>query len=109
VWAVLQTTFSDKNRMRSISGRRVRGSGSEQWAVPPGIKLATCLRLPGSFNRQPCQNFHAEHRQTLVVSQLTTNDNSGSKRFVRLRAADNRLLGPIAILIVLVHVLCFGA
>jgi len=64
---------------------------------------------PGSFNRQPCQNFHAEQRQTLVVSQLTTNNGLGSKRFVRLRAADNRLLGPIAILIVLVRVLCFGA
>ena len=43
--------------------------------------------------------------QALVVSQLATNDSSGSKYFVQLRAADNGLLGPIAILIVLVRVL----
>ena len=45
-------------------------------------------------------NFRAEHLQTLVVTQLMTNDIRGSKCFVRLRAADNGLLGPIAILIV---------
>jgi hypothetical protein len=54
-------------------------------------------------------NFRAELLQRLVVTQLTTNDIRGSKCFVRLRAADNGLLGPIAILIVLVRVLCVGA
>ena len=55
------------------------------------------------------RTFTLNTAQTLVVSQLATNDSSGSKYFVRLRAADNGLLGPIAILIVLVRVLGFGA
>lgn len=38
-------------------------------------------------------------------SSLATNDSSGSKYFVRLRAADNGLLGPIAVLIVPIRVL----
>jgi hypothetical protein len=50
-------------------------------------------------------NFHAEDLQALVVTQLTTDDIRRSKCFVRLRAADNGLFGPIAILIVLVCVL----
>jgi len=43
-------------------------------------------------------------RQTLVVSQLTMNDSGGSTCIVRLRTQSNRLLGPIAVLIVLVRI-----
>jgi hypothetical protein len=66
--------------------------------------LKSCLTPPTlsetRFIDNGAENFRAENLQTLVVTQLTTNDPRGSKCFVRLRAADNGLLGPIAILIV---------
>jgi hypothetical protein len=34
VWAVLQTTLSDKNRMRRSAAGRVCAGGSQQWTVP---------------------------------------------------------------------------
>src|SRR5690348_3224332 len=58
--------------------------------------------------RQPALELSSGTQQRLIVSQLTMSDRSGSKFFVLLRTADNSLLGPIAILIVLVRVLCFG-
>src|SRR5260370_37010237 len=73
--------------------------------------------LAQQYFLRPCKNqgtgrfgnFQPENLQTLVVTQLTTNDIRGPKCFVRWRASDNVLLSPIAILIVLVRVLCFGA
>jgi hypothetical protein len=94
---VSETREDDEGMMECTT--RAAGLGS------PAILGNEC----NGFVDNRAGNFHGEQVQTLVVTQLTTNDIRGSKCFVRLRAADNGLLGPIAILIVLVRVLCFGA